>query len=210
MGDFGITITVGENLPEKVKAMYNAVWELLEEGADVNRIKVADITARAGIGKGTVYEYFSDKEELISSAILFWVSAVFYEIVSQIKKRESFEESIYFVLSFIEEKINQIDCFLKYVHIITDTGSISRKLKEALKEREAEIYTSDDCIYHIIHLGKQTGEIKSSLPEDYMYMSIASKIVGYAIWITRERRSCDNKEMQQLICEGLLKEFSGE
>jgi len=208
MGNYGVIVC--ENLPEKVKAIYNAVWELLEEGTDINRIKVADITARAGIGKGTAYEYFSDKEELISSAILFLGNAIYHEIGIQIKERESFEESIYFVLSSIEEKISQRDCFLKYVHIITDNGRISEKLREALKRREEEIYTSEDCIYRMINLGKQTGEIKSSLPEDYMYMSVASKIVGYAIWITRERRSCDNKEMQQLICKGLLREFSGE
>lgn len=209
MGDFGIINS--ENLPEKVKAMYKAVWELLEEGADVNRIKVADITARAGIGKGTAYEYFSDKEELISDAVFQLGNTIYQEIGSGIKEKESFEDSIYYLLSSIEEKISQRDCFLKYVHIITDNGIISAKLRKAIeKKRKEEIYTSEDCIYCIIHLGKQTGEIKCSLPEDYVYMSIASKIVGYAVWITQEERNCDNKEMQQLICRGLLREFSGE
>ena len=34
----------------KVLALYRGVLELLDEGADVNGIKVSDITARAGIG----------------------------------------------------------------------------------------------------------------------------------------------------------------
>lgn len=58
---------------QKVLAMYQAVIEFINEGCDINTLKVADITGRAGIGKGTAYEYFSSKEEIISSAILYYV-----------------------------------------------------------------------------------------------------------------------------------------
>ncbi len=40
-----------EYLP-KEKAVYKAVIELFEEGADINNLTVAEITGRAGIGKG--------------------------------------------------------------------------------------------------------------------------------------------------------------
>lgn len=43
---------------QKVLAMYQAVIEFINEGCDINTLKVADITGRAGIGKGTAYEYF--------------------------------------------------------------------------------------------------------------------------------------------------------
>ena len=46
----------------KVLALYRGVLELLDEGADVNTIKVSDITAKAGIGKGTAYDYFKSRE----------------------------------------------------------------------------------------------------------------------------------------------------
>lgn len=67
---------VEKKLPEKIEAMYKAVQELIEEGADVNRIKVSEITQKAGIGKGTAYEYFSNKEELISSALLYQMNLI--------------------------------------------------------------------------------------------------------------------------------------
>ena len=38
---------------EKVLAMYRAVWQLLDEGRDLHKLKVSDITECAGIGKGT-------------------------------------------------------------------------------------------------------------------------------------------------------------
>lgn len=61
------------NPPEKVLAMYRAVVDLINEGSDIKALKVSDITGRAGIGKGTAYEYFSSKEEIISSSVLYYV-----------------------------------------------------------------------------------------------------------------------------------------
>lgn len=55
----------------KVLAMYEAVNELMEEGRDIYSMKISEITARAGIGKGTAYEYFSTKEELLGKAIFY-------------------------------------------------------------------------------------------------------------------------------------------
>lgn len=40
-------------LKPKVRALYEAVLELLNENADISTMKVSDITSRAGIGKGT-------------------------------------------------------------------------------------------------------------------------------------------------------------
>ncbi len=62
----------GDLLP-KVKALYEAVLELIGENVDIRDVKVSDITKRAGIGKGTAYEYFSNKEEIIGSALLYHI-----------------------------------------------------------------------------------------------------------------------------------------
>ena len=56
---------------DKIEKMYQAVILLLDEGKDINSIKVADITERAGIGKGTAYEYFESKEEIIANAMRY-------------------------------------------------------------------------------------------------------------------------------------------
>ena len=56
--------------PEKARRMFQAVIELIQDNADLSTIKVSDITTRAGIGKGTAYEYFSSKEEILTLALL--------------------------------------------------------------------------------------------------------------------------------------------
>ena len=56
-------------LSEKEVLIFNAVIELVNEGQDLTKLKVGDITAKAGIGKGTAYEYFSSKEEIVEKAL---------------------------------------------------------------------------------------------------------------------------------------------
>lgn len=50
---------------EREEAVYRAVLRLIGSGTDIARLRVQEIAAEAGIGKGTVYEYFSSKEEIL-------------------------------------------------------------------------------------------------------------------------------------------------
>jgi len=202
---------VKKKLPEKIEAMYKAVQELIEEGADINRIKVSEITQRAGIGKGTAYEYFSNKEELISSALLYQMNEIYSQLGRQMAERKSFEESFRFVLSSMAEKIGQRDCFLRYVHILSDNGPISEQLKQRLKEKkDNDVCLAIDCIRQMVRLGKQTGEISGKLPDTYVYMEILSKVISFAVYLTGEWAigGCEKEEMEELICKSLKRELA--
>ena len=60
-------------VPPKVTAMYRAVSTLLREDKDISEMSVSMITGLAGIGKGTAYEYFDSKEEIIVCALsMIW------------------------------------------------------------------------------------------------------------------------------------------
>ena len=56
-----VFLELDKEYPPKVKAMYEAVLELFASGREFGTLKVSEITAKAGIGKGTAYEYFSTK-----------------------------------------------------------------------------------------------------------------------------------------------------
>lgn len=54
-----------EERRQREEAVYQAVLRLIGSGADITRLRVQEIAAEAGIGKGTVYEYFASKEEIL-------------------------------------------------------------------------------------------------------------------------------------------------
>ncbi len=60
-------------VPPKVCQMYKAVIQMLEQGVDAGSIHVSDITEKAGIGKGTAYEYFDTREEIVACAFNIWI-----------------------------------------------------------------------------------------------------------------------------------------
>ena len=124
-----------ENISPKVKALYEAVRALIEAGQDINEIKVADITKEAGIGKGTDYEYFNNKEEIISSAILYHISSTCDMLWEEIEKKNSLSEIIEFGLDYLEKAMSENNCFIKFIHIFTDSSSISKLLHQEIKDK---------------------------------------------------------------------------
>ena len=90
------------NPPEKVLAMYRAVVDLINEGNDIRVLKVSYITGRAGIGKGTAYEYFSSKEEIISSSVLYYAQTCVEKLKAITESDHGFCEKINEVMDFIE------------------------------------------------------------------------------------------------------------
>ena len=48
---------------EKEISIFKGIMDLLNQGYRIHEMKVADIAAAAGIGKGTVYEYFATKKK---------------------------------------------------------------------------------------------------------------------------------------------------
>ena len=91
----------------KVLALYRGVLELLDEGADVNGIKVSDITARAGIGKGTAYDYFKSREEIIACALLYDVEQKIEEEKEELDRNEGFRENVVFAFDWMERRFRE-------------------------------------------------------------------------------------------------------
>nr|MCR5755504.1 TetR/AcrR family transcriptional regulator [Acetatifactor sp.] len=65
-----------DDIPQKVLLLYNAVGQMIAENVDVNGLRVVNITDRAGIGKGTAYEYFDSKEDILSCAMVYGVRKI--------------------------------------------------------------------------------------------------------------------------------------
>lgn len=59
---------------DKRTLIYEATLSLVYENSDLSSIKVASIAARANIGKGTVYEYFESKEQVIGEALIYMMN----------------------------------------------------------------------------------------------------------------------------------------
>lgn len=139
------------NPPAKVLAMYQAVIELINDGCDVNTLKVADITRRAGIGKGTAYEYFSSKEEIISTSVLYYVQECFHKLQTISTMEGSFKEKINGVMDFIDCHVKEKQGVFFLIKMVLDSYEIPKNLQmeyERMKQKCCDEEKNEiiDCI----------------------------------------------------------------
>lgn len=58
---------------EKQLKIYEGVLALARRGENLYLVKVQDIATAAGLGKGTLYEYFQSKEDILAGTMLWCV-----------------------------------------------------------------------------------------------------------------------------------------
>ena len=136
---------------QKVLAMYQAVIEFINEGCDINTLKVADITGRAGIGKGTAYEYFSSKEEIISSAILYYVKVCFEKLQVISTDNRTFQQKINEVMDFIDEHVKERQGVFFLIKMVLESYEIPKNLKDEYERMKQQCCDKEkneiiDCI----------------------------------------------------------------
>jgi TetR/AcrR family fatty acid metabolism transcriptional regulator len=114
--------------------------------------KVEDIAVRAGIGKGTIYEYFSSKKELFEETIFHTLEGSFIQATDCVnKKRDPIEKLKVLIdlqVSLLEKDGSTATLFMK------NSGDIQTEMLERLIEYREKVL---DFISGIIEEGIESG-----------------------------------------------------
>lgn len=196
-------------LSVKEEAIYDAVLELFHEGADLNTLTVAEITGRAGIGKGTAYEYFSNKEEMIAKALFYKTQEFCTQLYNRINKEKSLFDKIESILKEIEEQTKESNCLLKFLNIISDHSEIGRRMHEMMEGRGMNAMLPMDVIRLILQKEiEKNGKVVEEERLNYLEMELFSKIICYGMFLCSGRRTESLGTIRKMICEGFCKEMS--
>ena len=198
-----------QEIPPKVLQMYNAVIWLIEEGEDASSIRVSTITDRAGIGKGTAYDYFDTKEDIVACAVVFHIQRSFRLLEQELQKQESFEKQLSWMLEEMDRESNRKFCFIRLVHILTDNSEFSRLVRQKMMSKSFERYHPVNVFGNILRQGMDRKEIRSDLPMEFMVYTIFSGLLTYMMSISTEE--CFHvypKEMKPLVYQQIMRELS--
>lgn len=200
-----------EEIPPKVLMMYEAVQQLIGEGQSVNDIRVSSVTERAGIGKGTAYEYFDSKEELLVGAFIYYVSSVAEEMGRTLSKLGGLREQINFIFDDLDRESRKKYCFIHFVHEVTDNSKFGQLVKERLRMEFSTGNFVEFLFGDFIRQGVERGEINPDIPVDYLFYTIFCKVLTYMMCIcTEECFNTDVPKMRELIIEGILRDLRAE
>lgn len=190
-----------KGLAPKVEALYQAIMALFEEGADLNTLTVAEIARKAGIGKGTVYEYFDNKEEMIAGAIYYFAKSACERMDEKLEEKESLYERMNLFLVGMDEEINHIICFIRVLYVMMDNSAVSSRLQEMVENKEAGEVLIMDLVRKIISPEvKIDGEKENDAV--YLEMMAFSRIICYALYQfkAKEKMRVDAGAMREMIC----------
>lgn len=134
-------LVVFEDIAEKEMLMYQAVIDMVQENYDINSIKVSDITGRAGIGKGTAYEYFSSKEEIIVKALLYDTYLHMKAVEKIFLKEIGFKDKYYLLMDFLENNMP----YTKGVNSFMKMMSGTYEIKDSIKGELDKLHIHDNC-----------------------------------------------------------------
>ncbi|MBR3770502.1 MAG: TetR/AcrR family transcriptional regulator [Lachnospiraceae bacterium] len=204
-------------LSPKVEAMYQAVLDLIREGNDVSKIKVIDITTRAGIGKGTAYEYFRSREEIIGKALIYYREKWKNEIQTHVAEIDHFIDKMRYIFQIIDH--NSVGgrrlFFLQVAYIMheSDKSEELKQIKDILKAHNADCSVAGvhmDYLSDIIVTAQKKGEITAEYPLEYIKCSINGKLLGYLMHCMHSETvdmKCKNDEMAEMLLKSIENEF---
>lgn len=162
---------------EKETALYRGTLRLFCESPDFSKVTVQEIATVAGVGKGTVYEYFSSREELIAKAMIFGAQEELSSLRGKIGGR-SFEEQWGIILDLIEATTRRNSIALNL--FFANDGPAVKKLIERQDQFPLLQRELHGIFQNVLEQGEREGLFV--LPEDSMliHQAVLSAILGFA------------------------------
>lgn len=142
---------------KKKDAILKAAFELFIEKGYLNT-KISDVAEKAGIGKGTVYEYFSAKEEILLEALISIVSKDFKKARELVMKENNCRDMMKAYLLCHLELMKKYGSNLPDLtqQMTTCSGSMSAEIQRALK---GIIQFQYKLMHDILKIGQDKEEI---------------------------------------------------
>lgn len=197
-----------QNVPPKVLLIYKAIEQLIAEGQDLNVLKVSTITDLAGIGKGTAYDYFETKDEMIACALLYQIKNISGLLSEALMKQESFSAQINFLLDSIEKENGKQQYFLRFVHVLTENSGYCQLARAKMATEQFQNFIPKNVFAELAIRGMERGEIRKDLPADYVVCAVFSKMMTYLIsFCSAECFDLNPVQFRPYIYQGLVDEL---
>ena len=149
--------------------------------------RVADIAERAGVGKGTVYEYFSSKEELLFAVFELTNAEISVRMDEALAAGGSAEEQLLNLLRLGAEVISEQ---IEMQPVMLDFWAASRGMYEEDTYRRAVVasYTFfRRLVADFIRDGQEKKQFKSSVDADALAAIIVASVDGLGIQLYFDR-----------------------
>lgn len=165
---------------EKENAVYEAVLRLMARGGQLHTVTVQQIAQEAGIGKGTVYEYFTSREEILTKTFLRRVEQEIQGLAARVDLAQSFDGKLESLLDAAREATRTQPSCIKLLLADVHAAGAMEELCGSLRESGAEA-AKRLCalIGRMLAAGVQEGAVPVPPGETYGLMTVVGGVLGY-------------------------------
>ncbi|AFM39881.1 transcriptional regulator [Desulfosporosinus acidiphilus SJ4] len=117
---------------DKEETILGAAFEVFRENGFTNA-SMKDIAAKAGLGKGTLYEYFQNKEDLFIHVVKENASYFFAEVIRRMSGKITLRAKINEIVKITQETSEAVDFFFKFV-MFGDFFELTFETKQMFQE----------------------------------------------------------------------------
>lgn len=177
------------NKEEKRREVALSCRELIYE-VGMKNLTVAQVAKAAGIGKGTIYEYFENKDDIIFQIINIHIEEHHRKFLKEVEKlttiREKIELFFEFVLSDDPELVKKFNGYKEFLSIVLSDDNLSMKEFNCNKN---EFFRVE--LEKIFAEGIESGELKEES------LDLADGILTYQKGLTIRKMSQANFDARE-------------
>lgn len=163
---------------EKQLVVLQSVIRLMEGGADLREVKASDIAQAAGIGKGSLYLYFSSKEDIILNALLYRLDMQMEQVIALVEREESFREKcraiFHFCRTLSEGDASAFRLAMKSIGSV-EPDQLFDEGRAYFQRRERDIRR---VLLETARQGEREGVISPPADEEYILLTFNSIMQG--------------------------------
>ncbi len=159
------------NYSSKEELIFNSVLSLIKEGKNLRDLTVLDIATSANIGKGTVYGYFTSKEEIIGKALLFSLEREHQKLLTKLNFDHSFKDNLYQLYDFVFESAQFEYSIFSLIGAIKDLQELNNYFKDSCQKQLEKFEESNKSLFSNL-IKKGFYEKKLSYISDPIYVEL--------------------------------------
>ena len=191
---------------QKRQAICNAVCTLWQRERSFDALTVQRIAEEAGIGKGTVYEYFKSREEILTETIAGEMLRCADAAQRAVEQAPAYEEKVAVLLQiadgFLQLQTVGLQAIASYLQGGNELAPLCDPVFwEDLARRE------DDILLSVLRCGAAEGKVRGTLTESRRLLALRSLLYGYVV--ARRRTPSRPAKAQKEDFQALLRQTLG-
>ena len=165
-----------KNYSEKEICIFSGILSLCKEGKKIYNITVQDIATAANVGKGTLYEYFSSKEDIILNAITYFLVQDTIAAENIAAMDIPFKAKVFSLYDLLQNSMENGFAMISRIVISGDVADISQLISRHSDAVQKAVEKCNAIIMEILKSGADEGAIKLQFDSEYIAMAIKANL----------------------------------